>query len=118
MTTKILIVEDESLLRMLAVDLVEDAGFVALEAADADEAIALLQTNSDIRIVMTDIDMPGSMDGLMLAAAVRDRWPPISIIVVSGKHRPTSEELPEGGVFFSKPYDLRKMTEQLQEMAA
>lgn len=118
MTAKILIVEDEALLRMLAVDLVEEAGFLALEAANSTEAILLLETDADIRIVMTDIDMPGGVDGLKLAAIVRDRWPPISIIVVSGKQRPTASELPAGGIFFSKPYDVRKMAQQFHTMAA
>lgn len=118
MSIKVLVVEDEALLRMLAVDLVEEAGFEALEAGDADEAIGLLTAHLDVRIIVTDIDMPGSMDGLKLAAAVRDRWPPIHIIVVSGMHKPTAAQLPLGGLFFSKPYDIRKMTDALRTMAA
>lgn len=114
---KILIVEDEPLVRMLAVDVVEEAGFEAVEAGDADEAIRLLETVVGIRILLTDVDMPGSMDGLKLAKAVRDRWPPISIIVVSGKRRPAEDELPDG-VFFAKPYDVDQMTSQLRRMAA
>ena len=115
---KILIVEDEPLVRMIAVDLVEEAGFEAIEASDADEAIALLEQVSDIRILMTDIDMPGSMNGLKLAAAVRDRWPPIKIVMVSGKQRPLMSEMPEQSLFFSKPYDIRKMADTLTKMAA
>lgn len=103
---------------MVAVALVEEDGFIAVEASNADEAIALLENLNDISIVMTDIDMPGSMNGLKLAAAVRDRWPPISIIVVSGKQRPNAGEIPEGGVFFSKPYDMRKVVAQMHAMAA
>ncbi|MET0246935.1 MAG: response regulator, partial [Sphingomonas sp.] len=76
----VLVVEDEPLQRMLAVDLVEDAGFVAIEAENADIAILTLGHRSDIQAVFTDIDMPGSIDGLKLAACVRDRWPPIEII--------------------------------------
>jgi len=78
----VLIVEDEWLLRMLAVEVVEEAGFVVLEAGDADEAVALLEARSDIALVFTDINMPGSMDGLKLAHAVRDRWPRVKILVV------------------------------------
>ncbi|MBB3447331.1 response regulator [Rhizobium sp. BK379] len=115
---KILIVEDEPLVRMLAVDLVEEAGFEAIEASDADEAIVALENIPDIRILMTDIDMPGSMDGLKLAAAVRDRWPPIKIVVVSGKQRPLASDMPEHSLFFAKPYDIGKMAHTLIEMAA
>ena len=81
----VLVVEDEPLLRMLAVEVVEEAGFIAIEARDADEAVVLLESRSDITLLFTDINMPGSMDGLKLAHAVRNRWPPIKILVVSGK---------------------------------
>jgi len=117
MRKSVLIVEDEPLLRLLAMDLVEEAGFIAVEASNADEAIAILETNTDIRILLTDIDMPGSMDGLKLAAAVRDRWPPIEIIVVSGMNNPQAHELPARGVFFAKPYDVQRLTQQLRFMA-
>ncbi len=110
-------VEDEPLLRMMAMDLVEDAGFRAIEAADADEAVTILETRTDIRIVFTDIDMPGSMNGMKLAAAVRDRWPPIEIIIVSGQVRLSEADLPERSVFFSKPYDWQKVTATLRRMA-
>lgn len=118
MAAQILIVEDEPLRRLLAVDLVEDAGFEALEVGDADEAIGILETILEIRIVVTDIDMPGSINGLRLAAVVRDRWPLITIIVVSGKHKPSPEELPDNALFFSKPSDVRKMTQTFREVAA
>jgi CheY-like chemotaxis protein len=114
----VLVVEDEPLLRLMAVDLVEEAGFEAIEAADADEAVRILETRTDIRIVFTDIDMPGSMDGMMLAAAVRDRWPPIEIVIVSGHRRRDDIELPHRSVFFSKPYDPSVVTATLQRMAA
>jgi CheY-like chemotaxis protein len=100
--TKILVVEDEPLLLMMAVEVVEDAGFQAIEASNADQAVTLLESNPDITILWTDIDMPGSMDGLKLAVLVRDRWPPIEILIVSGKQRPATEDLPERGVFHSK----------------
>jgi len=113
----VLIVEDEPLLRLMAIDVVEDAGFDAVEASDADEAIRILESRTDITIVFTDVDMPGSMNGLRLAAAVRDRWPPIQIIVTSGYARFRDPELPPGAVFFRKPYDIDKVTAQLQAMA-
>jgi CheY-like chemotaxis protein len=114
----VLVVEDEPLLRLMAVDLVEEAGFQAIEAANADEAVGILETRTDIRIVFTDIDMPGSMDGMMLAAAVRDRWPPIEIVIVSGHRRRADIELPDRSVFFSKPYDTSAVTATLQRMAS
>jgi CheY-like chemotaxis protein len=82
----VLIVEDEALVRMTAVDMIEEAGFEILEAANADEAtILLLEARRDITVVFTDIEVPGSMDGLRLAQAVRGRWPPIKIIATSGR---------------------------------
>ena len=114
----VLVVEDEPLLLMLASDIVEDAGFDVLTAANADEAIAILHTRSDIHIVFTDIDMPGSMDGLKLAAAIRDRWPPIEIIITSGKNVPAKAEMPARGHFFAKPYNADRVTEMLLRMAA
>ncbi|MBW6425573.1 response regulator [Rhizobium sp. XQZ8] len=118
MPHRVLVVEDEPLVRMLAVDIVEDAGFEAIEASNADEALDILGKISDIRMLFTDIDMPGSMDGVGLAAAVRDRWRQIQIIVVSGKHRPTGAEMPACGLFFSKPYDVSQVALAMQGMLA
>lgn len=117
-TQVVLVVEDEPLLRLMAVDLVEEAGFTAIEAANADEAVAILEQRQDIRIVFTDVDMPGSMDGLKLALAVRDRWPPIEIIVTSGHVRLTEVNLPVRTVFFPKPYDSRLVVDTMQRMGA
>ncbi|MBX4926320.1 response regulator [Rhizobium binae] len=118
MKTKVVVVEDEALLLMMAVGVVEDAGLEALEARSADEALVLFESVPGIRILLTDIDMPGSMDGLKLAKAVRDRWPPVEIIIVSGMKQPHKDELPERGVFFAKPYDSRQLCETLVRMAA
>src|ERR1700748_399591 len=82
-----LVVEDEMVLRMRAVDIVEDAGFCPVEAVNADEAISILESRSDISLLFTDIQMPGSIDGLKLAHAVHERWPSIKIILVSGQMR-------------------------------
>ena len=113
----VLIVEDEPLIRMGAVKIIEDAGFEVIEAASADEAIRILECRGDIRVVFTDIHMPGSMDGLKLAHAVRNRWPPIKIIVTSGRDLITEKDLPEGGRFFAKPYDPIEITGALREWA-
>jgi CheY-like chemotaxis protein len=97
------------------VKVIEDAGFEVIEAANADEAIRILENRKDIRVVFTDIQMPGSIDGLKLAHAVRHRWPPIKIIMTSG-HEPVAEhDLPEGGRFFAKPYDPTEICEALRE---
>src|SRR5258708_24215977 len=83
--TSVLVVEDDMLLRMRAVDMVEDAGYISVEAVDADQAVTILESRSDIALLFTDIQMPGSMDGLGLAHSVHARWPPIKIILVSGQ---------------------------------
>jgi CheY-like chemotaxis protein len=114
-TPAVLIVEDEPLVRLDAVQSIEDAGFDVIEAADADEAIRILETRSDIRVVFTDIHMPGSMDGLKLAHAVRNRWPPIKIIVTSGHGPVSAQDLPEGGRFFAKPYEATQITDTIRE---
>jgi two-component system, response regulator PdtaR len=114
----VLVVEDEPLIRIAAVDLVEDLGFGTVEAASADEAIAVLEQRTDIGVVFTDIHMAGSMDGLELAAYVRNRWPPINFIVVSGEQRPTSSQMPVGAYFFAKPYDVGAVSKALVTLAA
>lgn len=114
----ILVVDDEALVRMNAVHIVEEAGFGVVEAADADEAIRVLETR-DIVLIVTDIDMPaGSMNGLRLAAAVKRRWPPIQIIIVSGHCRPMATELPADSVFLSKPYEPEQLVAHIVRMAA
>jgi len=110
----VLIVEDEFLLRLNAVSLIEDAGFSTLEASSADEAIHLLETRPDIRIVFTDIDMPGSMDGLRLCKAIRTRWPPVELILTSGHMTVREEDIPERGFFLPKPYDAGRLVEMLK----
>jgi DNA-binding NtrC family response regulator len=114
----ILVVEDEPLLRLITVEILEEAGFEVIEAANADIAVRFLEARMDIRIVITDVDMPGSMDGMKLAAAVRNRWPPIEIVIVSGQKRPLTTTLPERAVFFPKPCDFNHLTETLMRMAA
>ncbi|MET0314651.1 MAG: response regulator [Hansschlegelia sp.] len=113
----VLVVEDEPILRMMAVDMVEDAGFEAIEAADATEALLILESRLDIRIVFTDIDMPRGIDGLKLAALIRDRWPPIEIIVTSGHVKLTDLRLPPRSVFFSKPYRQEQVVAQMRKFA-
>ena len=114
----ILIVEDEFLIRMSAVEMIEEAGFEVVEAASADEAIAILESRLDITVVFTDVQMPGSMDGLKLAAAVRDRWPPIKIMATSGHVKLGPGDLPEGVRFLPKPYSPAEITKILRDLIA
>ena len=104
------------MLRMRAVDIVEDAGFIPIEAVNADEALAILESRSDIDLLFTDIQMPGSMDGLKLAHAVHERWPSIKIILVSGKLTPTEAEKPIHSRFFGKPLEVKQMISEMQDM--
>jgi two-component system, response regulator PdtaR len=113
---QILIVEDEPLLRMAISDHLFEQGYYVSEAADADEAIRHLEQNPDIRLIITDIDMPGSMDGLKLAEAVRDRWPPVKIIVVSGHRMVEITDLPDGSMFFSKPYSPTHLVSSMRDL--
>jgi two-component sensor histidine kinase len=112
----VLVVEDEMVLRMRAVDIVEDAGFKAIEAVNADQALSILESRSDISLLFSDIQMPGTMDGLKLAHAVHDRWPSIKIILVSGQVRPLDEDKPPDSRFFGKPLEMTQMIAELKEM--
>jgi two-component system, response regulator PdtaR len=114
----ILIVEDEFLLRMDSAELIEDAGFEVIQAANADEAIAILTARPEIHVVFTDVQMPGSMDGLKLARFVRDRWPPIKIVATSGHVVVEAEDLPTGSVFLPKPYLGTEIVTMLRELTA
>ena len=112
----VLIVEDDLLLRMEAIGMIEAVGFAVVEAANADDAIDILEGRRDITVVFTDIQMPGSMDGLKLARAVRGRWPPIKIIATSGHVHVRETDLPEGGRFLPKPYSPGQVTGVLREL--
>jgi CheY-like chemotaxis protein len=112
----VLVVEDEMLLRMRAVDMVEDAGYTSVEAVDADEAVAILESRSDIALMFTDIQMAGSMDGLKLAHTVHKRWPHIKIILVSGQLKLTNIDIPADSRFFGKPLEVQVMIAQMQSM--
>ena len=109
-------VEDELFVRLITVQAIENAGYRVIEASSADEAIAILESRNDIGVVFTDINMPGSLDGLRLAHAVRNRWPPIKIIATSGEAGVTEEDLPEGGRFFAKPYNSTQITNTIREL--
>ncbi|MGH6642439.1 MAG: response regulator [Bradyrhizobium sp.] len=112
----VLLVEDEWLLRMDAVEMIRSAGFEVVEAENADDAIEILEVRRDITVVFTDIQMPGSMDGLKLARAVRGRWPPIKIVATSGLVDVGEKDLPDGGRFLAKPYSSEQLADMLREL--
>jgi two-component system, response regulator PdtaR len=112
----VLVVEDEPIIRMNAVALIEDAGYDVIEASNADEAILNLETRPDIRVVFSDIEMPGSMDGLKLLHAIRERWPPVVLILASGRVSPAAADMPADTVFLQKPYQEAKLLKILAGM--
>jgi CheY-like chemotaxis protein len=112
----VLVVEDEPLVQMNAVEMVQNGGFEAIAASNADEAIRILESQNDIRAVFTDVQMPGSIDGIRLARIVRDRWPPVALIVTSGHQRIHPGDLPEGGRFLPKSYDATEVNTALQQV--
>ncbi|MGV8853010.1 MAG: response regulator [Devosia sp.] len=105
--TTILVVDDDALLRCAIVYQMEDEGFRVLEAESASKAIELLEQNSRISLLLTDIEMPGTFDGVRLAAIARDRWPLLKIVVMSARSPPDNSQLPIDSVFLKKPYDHR-----------
>ena len=112
----VLVVEDEPLVRAVALAAVAAAGCDVIEAANADEAIVILAQRSDIHLIFTDIHMPGSMDGLKLAHVVRDRWPHVKIVATSGQARISEQHLPLGGRFLPKPYKASQVANSLREL--
>lgn len=106
----VLIVEDDVLILMDTLSVFRDAGLDVVGAPSADAAISILESRPDISVVVTDVEMPGSMNGILLAAQVRERWPPVQLIVVSGYRRIDPREMPPGTQFFSKPYDVAALS--------
>ena len=113
----VLVVEDEVLILFSVAEELRDAGFEVLEASNADAALVALETHPEVNILFTDIDMPGSMDGLKLSAMVRKRWPPVRIIVTSGHLKVRQEDLPDAGQFFAKPYNLSSLVSTMRTLA-
>ncbi len=112
----VLIVEHDALLKSLTADIMQDAGFVVLQASDADEALAILEFRSDIALLLTSVIMPGSMDGLGLAQTVCKRWPAIKTIIASGQRRLIGRDLPKDSRFFLKPYDAQIMISEIRSL--
>ncbi len=111
----VLIVEDEPFVRLTGADLLAEAGFEVLEAGNADEALRILEATPEVRVVFSDVEMPGSLDGLGLAHRICQRWPRIGILLTSG-HRVRAEMIPREGRFLAKPYDGRVLVRQIEEI--
>jgi DNA-binding NtrC family response regulator len=112
----VLIVEHNELLKSLTADIMEDAGFATLQAGDADEALAILRSRSDIALMLTSVTMPGSMDGLNLAHAVAKRWPAVKIVIASSQIRLAGPRLPKNSYFFLKPYNAETMISEIRSL--
>jgi DNA-binding NtrC family response regulator len=112
----VLIVEHDELLKSCTADIMENAGFVALQAGDADEAVTILESRSDIAVLLSSVAMPSSMDGLSLAHTVCERWPAIKIIIASSQVRLTGYNLPKGSRFFLKPYHAQRMISEMRSL--
>lgn len=114
----VLVVEDEPITRLVAVDVLKDEGFAVLEATNADGALALLRDRPDVRVLFTDVDMPGTMDGLALARRVVAEHPGVAVLIVSGKAWPRAGELPEGARFLPKPYAIGAVLDHVRRVSA
>jgi two-component system, response regulator PdtaR len=113
----VLVVEDEPLVRMFLTDFLDEAGFKNFEAVNADEAISILQARPDVQAVLTDIEMPGSMNGLGLARVIRDRWPQVGIVATSGRAQPGADDVSDAVAFVSKPYLPDTIINVIRKMA-
>ena len=111
---KVLVAEDEPLIRLGMTLVIEEAGYQVVEVGNTDDALRAIESEGDVGLLLTDVDMPGSMDGIRLAHTVRHRWPTIQLIVVSGKVGVKPGELPEGARFLSKPYQGPKLLETVK----
>jgi CheY-like chemotaxis protein len=114
----ILVVEDETLVRMFMADFLDEAGFKVFEAVNADEALTVLQARPDVQVVVTDIEMPaGSMNGLTLARTIHERWPGIGVVITSGRERPDPDDPSDKVAFLAKPYLPDTIIAVIQQLA-
>jgi two-component system, response regulator PdtaR len=114
----VLVVEDEPLVRMLGADFLESAGFEVIEACNADEALRVLALRDDVRAVFTDVDMPGSLDGLDLAWRIHETWPGIGVVLTSGRCFLEPNLMPRDDVFVPKPYAAPALVRHIETVMA
>jgi CheY-like chemotaxis protein len=112
----ILVAEDEDLLRLLATDILEDQGFRVVEAANAQAALDVLEKTPDVRLLFTDINMPGALDGMELARRVHERWPHVQLVLTSGQSEPCRADIPDDGHFIAKPYRAEQLVGQVETL--
>jgi CheY-like chemotaxis protein len=115
--TYVLVVEDDPILLMMMVEFVENAGCEAVEATTIADSIRLLETRTDIRTVFTDLDMRGSTAGMQLAVTIRDRWPPVELIMISSQPW-DADQIPARGIVLGKPFDRRKIEAAIRTFAS
>src|SRR5687768_327902 len=114
----VLVAEDEGLVRMFTADFLQEAGFRVIEVSNAVQALKELEGTPEVRVLLTDVEMPGGMDGLELAREVQRRWPGIVILVTSGRVRPTRDELSGTIGFFQKPVREHAVVQAIWENLA
>jgi CheY-like chemotaxis protein len=114
----VLVVDDEAVLRFLATDVLEENGFQVLEAEDARAALRVLADHPDVRVLFTDVNMPGALDGLDLAREAHARWPDIKLVVTSGRPRPADKDIPDDGRFVAKPYSPDSLVGEIRKALA
>jgi len=112
----VLVVEDEELLRLHATDLLEDAGFKAIEAKDAADALQVMKSRPDVRVLFTDVQMPGPLDGMDLARKVHEQWPNVLLLITSGNTRPSRVAIPNHGHFLAKPYRAKDVLGEIDAL--
>lgn len=114
----VLVVDDEAIIRIMLVDLLEDAGMTVYEAGTVDEALQVLEAAPEVRVVLTDIEMPGRLNGIDLAHLTRERWPHIDMLVMSGRTFPAASTLPNGVEFWTKPYSTDRLLTRVRAFTA
>jgi len=112
----VLVVEDDALVRMHGMDILEDAGFNVLEASNADDALVILTGGAEVHLLLSDVDMPGSIDGVGLARVVHERWPEVHLLLTSGHHRLADADLPPAGRFIRKPWTADGLLGQVRAL--
>jgi CheY-like chemotaxis protein len=114
----VLLAEDEPPVRMFNADVLDEAGYRVVEAANGEEAVSLFEARPDVRGVITDVEMPGSVDGFALARYVADRRPFVGVLIVSGRVRPRAEDMPDKSGFLAKPYSGTDLLQALRDVLA
>jgi two-component system, response regulator PdtaR len=111
-----LVVDVEQLLRWFATGLPQNHGFKVIEAENAAAALKALEFHQDVRLLFTDIQMPGKLNGMGLAREVHARWPNVLLVIASGQTKPSSAEIPDDGRFVSKPYSEAELFQEIDDL--